>query len=83
MKLKTNSIITIDTKERYLVLNKTEVRNKTSFLVMGIDENNNTIASKVAIFEEDASGEDIFVTKVEDKEIISSVMKKLKEEMQK
>ena len=83
MKLQTNSIITLDTRERYLVLNKAILDNKEYFLVMGIDENNNTIASKVPIFESDYSEQDTYVIKIEDKEKISIIMNELKKTMQK
>ena len=83
MKLQTNSIITLDTRERYLVLNKKILDNKEYFLVMGIDENNNTIASKVAIFESDYSEQDTYVIKIEDKEKNSIIMNELKKTMQK
>lgn len=82
MKLTTNSIITIDTKERYLILNEVNVDNHEYFLVMGLDDNNNTIASKVAIFESDYSDEDTYVIKIEDRKMISKIMNELKKEMQ-
>ena len=82
MKLTTNSIITIDTNERYLILNEAIVDNHEYFLVMGLDDNNNTISSKVAIFESDYDGEDTYVIKIEDREMISKIMNELKKEMQ-
>ena len=81
MKLTTNSIITIETKERYLILNKAVVDNHEYFLVMGLDDNNNTITSKVAIFESDYSDDDIYVIKIEDRDKISLIMQELKNDM--
>ena len=81
MKLTTNSIITIDTNERYLMLNKAIVDNHEYFLVMGLDDNNNTIASKVAIFESDYSEKDTYVIKVEDREKINLIMQELRKDM--
>ena len=83
MKLKTNSIITLDNQERYLVLNETTIDNKEYYLVMGIDENNNTIASKVAIFESEYTDSSTYVIKIEDKEKISNIMNELKKTIQK
>ncbi len=70
MGLSTNTIIVLENKERYIILNQTMYTGKKYFLAMGIDENKELITSKVVILEEIVSGLDLFVEKVTDQETI-------------
>jgi len=70
MGLNTNTIIVLENKERYIILNQTMYTGKKYFLAMGIDENKELITSKVVILEEIVSGLDLYVEKVTDQELI-------------
>jgi len=70
MGLNTNTIIVLENKERYIILNQTMYTGKKYFLAMGIDENKELITNKVVILEEIVSGLDLFVEKVTNQETI-------------
>lgn len=78
MGLNTNTIVVLDNKERYIILNQTMYLGKKYFLAMGIDENKELITSKVVIFEEIVSGLDLYVEKVTDQEIIKTLTRLFK-----
>jgi len=69
MELVLNSIITLENKEKYIVLSETVYQAKKYFLVMGIKDNREIDSQNVAIFGEEKEGLDIFITKVEDPEL--------------
>ena len=79
--MKINTIITLDNQEKYMVLNSTVYENSSYFLVMGMDENNEVISSKVAIFKAENEGEDIYVTKVEDNDLMVTITNLLKSQI--
>lgn len=81
MEIRINTIITLDNQERYMVLNQTTYEGKEYFLVMGIDENREVISSKVAIFVSEHEGEDIYVTKVEDNDLMVKITNLLKSQI--
>ena len=78
MGLTTNTIIVLENKERYIILNQTMYTGKKYFLAMGIDENKELITSKVVILEEVVNGLDIFVEKVTDQELIKTLTRLFK-----
>ncbi len=49
MGLKTNTIISLENNEKYVVLNETMYGGVKSFLVMGLDDERNVIPINVAI----------------------------------
>lgn len=79
--MKINTIITLDNQEKYMVLNSTVYENSNYYLVMGMDENNEVISSKVAIFKAENEGEDIYVTKVEDNDLMVTITNLLKSQI--
>ena len=81
MEMKINTIITLDNQERYMVLNQTTYENQDYYLVMGMDENNEVISSKVAIKTKKKEGEDIYVTKVEDNDLMVKITNLLKSQI--
>ena len=78
--IRTNTIITLENKERYLVLNETNYQDGHYFLVMGIDENKEVISTKVAIFKEH-SKEEIYIEKMEDSNLIMELTKQMKSQL--
>ena len=70
MGLSTNTIVVLENKERFIILNQTMYTGKKYFLAMGIDEKKELITSKVVILEEIVSGLDLYVEKVTDQETI-------------
>lgn len=70
MGLSTNTIIVLENKERFIILNQTMYTGKKYFLAMGIDENKELITTKVVILEEIVSGIDLYIEKVTDQELI-------------
>ncbi len=53
MKIRTNTIITLENNEQYMVLNQTEYEGFSYYLVMGLDQNKEIIENNVAIFKEE------------------------------
>ncbi len=78
--IKTNTIITLENKEKYLVLNEVTYISEHYFLVMGVDNNKEVISSKVAILKEHIK-EDIYVEKIEDSKLIKELTKLMKAQL--
>ena len=81
MALKTNTIISLENDEKYVVLNETMYGGVKYFLVMGIDENKNVIPTNVAIVEEIIDGQDVYVDRVKDPELIIILTRILKSQI--
>ena len=81
MGLKTNTIITLENNEKYVVLNETMYGGSKYFLVMGIDEKLEMVPNKVKILEEILDGADIYVDTVTDANLISILTRLLKAQM--
>lgn len=81
MGLKTNTIISLENNEKYVVLNETMYGGIKYFLVMGVDENKNIIPSNVAIIEEIIDGDDTYVDRVRDPELIIILTRILKSQI--
>ena len=81
MKIRTNTIITLENNEQYMVLNQTEYEGSSYYLVMGLDQNKEIIENNVAIFKEEIDNNDVYIEKVEDSKLIIELTKKLKDEL--
>ncbi len=81
MKISPNTIITLENNEKYVILNETTYEGETYFLVMGLDENKEIVQSNVAIFQEEYQDADIYVTRVEDPNLIIELTKILKTQL--
>ncbi len=81
MKIRTNTIITLENNEQYMVLNQTEYEGFSYYLVMGLDQNKEFIENNVAIFKEEIDNNDVYIEKVEDSKLIIELTKKLKAEL--
>ena len=81
MGLKTNTIITLENNEKYVVLNETMYGGTKYFLVMGIDEKLEMVPNKGKILEEILDGTDIYVDAVTDTNLISILTRLLKAQM--
>ncbi|MBD9074788.1 DUF1292 domain-containing protein [bacterium] len=81
MKIRTNTIITLENNEQYMVLNQTEYEGSSYYLVMGLDQNKEIIENNVAIFKEEIDNNDVYIEKVEDSKLIIELTKKLKAEL--
>ena len=81
MKIRTNTIITLENNEEYMVLNQTEYEGSSYYLVMGLDQNKEIIENNVAIFKEEIDNNDVYIEKVEDSKLIIELTKKLKAEL--
>ena len=81
MGLRTNTIISLENNEKYVVLNETMYGGVKYFLVMGVDENKDIIPSNVAIVEELIDGKDTFVDRVKDPELIIILTRILKSQI--
>lgn len=76
--LKINTIISLENNEKYVVLNETMYGGVKYFLVMGVNDNKDIIPSNVAIVEEIIDGQDIYVDRVRDPELIVILTRILK-----
>ena len=81
MSLRTNTIISLENNEKYVVLNETMYGRVKYFLVMGVDEEKNVIPTNVAIVEEIIDGQDTYVDKVKDPELIIILTRILKSQI--
>lgn len=81
MKLKVNTIITLENNKRYVLLNETLWNNKKYFLVMEVAENKEVIPNNVAIFEEISDESGTFIEKITDPELIVTLTKQLKAQL--
>ena len=81
MSLRTNTIISLENNEKYVVLNETMYGGVKYFLVMGVDENKDIIPTNVAIVEEIIDGQDTYVDRVKDPELIIILPRILKSQL--
>ena len=81
MGLRTNTIISLENNEKYVVLNETMYGGVKYFLVMGVDENKDIIPTNVAIVEEIIDGQDTYVDRVKDPESIIILTRILKSQL--
>ena len=70
MSLNINTIIHLEGDERFVLLSETEYEGSHYFLAMGVDENREVIPQKVAILEEIAEDDDIYVDRVTDPDLV-------------
>ncbi len=82
MGLKINTIITLENQEKYVVLNETMYGGIKYFLVMGVDENKDIVPTNIAILEEIIEGDEIFVDRVRDPELIIILTRILKSQIE-
>lgn len=81
MSIRTNTIISLENNEKYVVLNETMYGGVKYFLVMGVDENKDVIPTNVAIIEEIIDGQDTYVDRVKDPELIIILTRILKSQI--
>ena len=81
MGLRTNTIISLENNEKYVVLNETMYGGTKYFLVMGVDENKDVIPSNVAIIEEIIEGNETYVERVKDPELVIILTRILKSQI--
>ena len=79
--LKPNTIISLENEEKYVVLNETMYGGVKYFLVMGVDKNKDVIPTNVAIVEEIIDGNDTYVDRVRDPELIIILTRILKSQI--
>jgi len=70
MRLKVNTIIHLEDDEMFVLLSETEYCGSRYFLAMGVDEQKDVIPHKVAILEEIAEDDDIYVDRVTDPDLV-------------
>lgn len=73
MGLSVNTIITLENKEKFVVLNETFYEGNKYFMTMGINEDKEIIPTKVSIFKELIEGLDTFVIKITDAELLAKL----------
>lgn len=81
MGLSINTIITLENNEKFVVLNETFYDGSKYFMVMGIDDNKQIIATKVAIFKEVVESIDTYIVKVTEPELLSKLTTIFKEQI--
>ncbi len=81
MGLRTNTVITLENNEKYILLNETMYGGIKYFLVMGVNDNKDIIPNKVKIIEEIIDGNDVFVNPVTDPELIIILTRILKSQL--
>lgn len=80
MNLEKDKIILLEDNTKYVITNQTEYNGKKYYLVMGVNSEETTITNEIAILESTESGDDIYVDKVTDPELIKILVPLLKDE---
>lgn len=80
MNLEKDKIILLEDNTKYVITNQTEYNGKKYYLVMGVNSEETTITNEIAILESSESGDDIYVDKVTDPELIKILVPLLKDE---
>lgn len=81
MGLSINTIITLENKEKFVVLNETMYEGIKYFMVMGIDDNKQIIPTKVSIFKEVVEGLDTYIIKVKNSDLMTKLTDILREQI--
>ena len=81
MGLKINTIISLASNEKFVLLNETTYGGIKYFLAMGVDDNKDIIPNKVKILEEMIRETDVYVKAVTDPEMIVILTRILKSQM--
>ena len=81
MGLKTNTIISLASSEKFVLLNETMYGGVKYFLAMGVDENKDIVPNKVKILEEIINGSDVYVKAVIDPDMIVILTRILKSQV--
>lgn len=79
MGLKLNTIITLESTEQFVLISDTVYGGVKYFLAMGVDSKNEIVPTKVVIVEEIINGEDLYIDKVTDPEMIIILTRILKQ----
>ncbi len=80
MNLEKDKIILLEDNTKYVITNQTEYNGKKYYLVMGVNSEETTITNEIAILESTESGDDIYVDKITDPELIKILVPLLKDE---
>jgi hypothetical protein len=78
MNISENVIIVLENQERYIVLNEINYEEDKYYLLMGIDNNNDVISSKVVFIKTINDNDDLYVIKINDEQLIKNLTKVLK-----
>jgi hypothetical protein len=78
MEIKENEIIVLENNERYIVLNSIPYEDNIYYFLMGIDENNDVISSKVDFVLEEREDNNLYIRKIKDEKTIKTLTKVLK-----
>ena len=78
MNISENVIIVLENQERYIVLNEIHYEEDKYYLLMGIDNNNDVISSKVVFIKTINDNDDLYVIKINDEQLIKNLTKVLK-----
>lgn len=78
MGLKVNTIITLENKEKFIVLDEVSYEGVKYFMVMGVNDIKEIIPSKVNILKEVIVGNDTYITKIKNEEDILKYTKMFK-----
>ncbi len=81
MGLKVNTIISLANAEQYVILSEALYNEKKYFLVMGVNADKDVIPNKVAIIEELVEGEETYINKVTDPDLIVVLTRLLKNQL--
>ena len=79
MKLEKDKIILLEDNTKYVVTNQTTYNGEDYFLVMGVNSDETTITNEIAILKQNQNGEDVYVDKVSDPELIKALVPLLKD----
>lgn len=76
--IEVESIISLETGERYVVLDETGYQGTQYYLIMGVDPQDDIIEHDIAICCADDDGEDTYITRVADLELVCRLVRQFK-----
>lgn len=78
MGIQVESVISLENGERYVVLDETNYYGTQYYMMMGMDPENDIIENDVAIFYVCEEGEDIYIDRVRDLELVVRLVRQFK-----
>lgn len=82
MEIKLNTVLTLDDQKKYIVVAKVEYENSFYDYLLEVSSNEENIIENAVIVKEEVENNDIYVTKIEEKQLLDILVPLLKEKLE-
>lgn len=82
MEIKLNTVLTLDDQKKYIVVAKAEYENSFYDYLLEVSSNEENIIENAVIVKEEVENNDIYVTKIEEKQLLDILVPSLKEKLE-